>query len=64
MKKVNVILPAYNGEKYIGEQIESIFSQTYRNVDIYIRDDNSSDHTVDVIKSYIGMEPDGKRIKK
>lgn len=62
MKKVNVILPAYNGEQYIGEQIESLLKQTYGNVDIYIRDDHSKDGTLEVIRSYIGREPEGKRI--
>ena len=62
MKKVNVILPAYQGEEYIGEQIESLLRQTYPYVDIYIRDDHSSDRTVEIIRSYMGKEPEGKRI--
>lgn len=61
-KKVNIIMPAYNGEKYIGEEIESILKQTYPNIDIYIRDDGSKDNTVSIIKSYIGKEPEGKKI--
>lgn len=61
-KKVNVIMPTYNGEQYVGEQIESIFAQTYDNIDIYIRDDKSSDNTIEVIKSYIGKEPVGKKL--
>lgn len=62
VKKVNIILPAYNGEKYIGDQIESLLDQTYSNIDIYIRDDRSRDNTVNVIRSYIGKEPVGKKI--
>lgn len=62
MKKVNIVLPAYNGEKYIGAQIESILNQTYDNIDLYIRDDKSKDKTVEIIKSYIGKEPVGKKI--
>ena len=61
-KKVNVIMPAYNGEKYIGEEIESILNQTYPLIDIYIRDDGSKDNTVSVIKNFIGSEPEGKKI--
>ena len=34
-KKVNVLLSAYNGEKYIREQIESILEQSYKNIEIY-----------------------------
>lgn len=55
-------MPAYNGEKYIGEQIESLLNQTYPCIDIYIRDDKSSDHTAEVIASYLGKEPEGKKI--
>lgn len=52
MKKVAVLLASYNGETYIGEQIESIMQQTYPNIELYIRDDCSTDGTVGVIKSY------------
>ena len=49
-KKVTVLLSAYNGEKYIGEQIDSILNQTYQNIEIYVRDDGSKDKTVEVLK--------------
>ncbi len=52
MKKVAVLLSAYNGEKYIAEQIDSILAQTYENIDIYVRDDGSRDGTADVLKEY------------
>lgn len=52
MKKVVVLLSAYNGEKYIREQIESILNQTYENISLYVRDDGSSDGTVDILKEY------------
>ena len=50
--KVNIILATYNGERYIKEQLDSICNQTYSNIDIYIRDDGSSDNTLSVIKDY------------
>lgn len=52
MKKVAVLLASYNGERYIGRQIESIMRQTYPDIELYIRDDCSTDGTVEVIKSY------------
>lgn len=52
MNKVAVMLSSYNGEKYIGKQIESILCQNYQNIHLYIRDDGSTDGTVDVIKNY------------
>ena len=52
MKKVVVLLSAYNGEKYIREQIDSILNQTYENISLFVRDDGSSDGTVDILKEY------------
>lgn len=45
-------MPAYNGEKYIGESIESILNQTYRNFEFIIIDDKSSDDTLHIIQKY------------
>lgn len=52
MKKVCVLLSSYNGEQYIKSQIDSILAQ--KDVEIYlkIRDDGSTDKTVDIIKQY------------
>ena len=51
-KKVAIILSTYNGEKYIKDQIESILNQTYKNIEIYVRDDGSKDGTVEILKEY------------
>lgn len=51
MKKIKVLLAAYNGEKYIQEQIESILEQKDVLLDIRVSDDNSKDHTIDIIKN-------------
>ena len=50
--KVNIILSSYNGEKYIREQIESLLAQDYPNIEIHIRDDGSTDRTMDILKEY------------
>lgn len=52
MKKVNVILSTYNGEKYLSKQLDSILNQTYGDITIYIRDDGSNDSTVDILEKY------------
>lgn len=52
MDKVNILLSTYNGEKFLAEQIESLLEQTYPNINIYIRDDGSSDITRDIIERY------------
>lgn len=50
MKKIYVMLSSYNGEKYISEQINSILNQQQVAVELMIRDDGSSDKTVEIIK--------------
>ena len=50
--KVNVILATYNGAKHIRQQLDSILNQTYENYTVCIRDDGSSDETLDIIKGY------------
>ena len=48
--KCLILMASYNGEKYIRKQIDSILRQTYSNFDLLIRDDNSSDSTVSIIR--------------
>lgn len=51
-KKVAVVLSTYNGEKYVKEQLDSILNQTYKNIQIIVRDDGSKDNTIEIIKEY------------
>jgi glycosyltransferase involved in cell wall biosynthesis len=51
MKKVSIIIPTYNGQKTIQETLQSVFLQTYQNYEIIVVDDNSTDATIDLIKS-------------
>ncbi len=46
---VSVAMATYNGEKYIEDQIASIFSQTYKNIELVVVDDCSSDRTVELV---------------
>lgn len=52
MKKVTILLSTYNGEKYIHEQLDSIFSQQEVDVHIVVRDDGSSDATRSILSRY------------
>lgn len=44
---VSIIVPVYNTELYLGETIESIMAQTYKNIEIICVDDGSTDHSLD-----------------
>ncbi|MBQ9564699.1 MAG: glycosyltransferase family 2 protein [Synergistaceae bacterium] len=57
MATVDVLLAAYNGEKYIREQIDSILGQTFRDFRLLIRDDGSKDATPEIIGEYEGRYP-------
>lgn len=49
---VSCIVPVFNGERYLGEALDSILAQTYRPLEIIVADDGSTDNTVDVVASY------------
>ncbi|MDD2888671.1 MAG: glycosyltransferase family 2 protein [Aliarcobacter sp.] len=52
MKKVIILLSTYNGERYLKEQLDSLCNQSYKNIEIYARDDGSDDNTLKILKSY------------
>ena len=52
MPKVSIIIPTYNGEKYIKESIESVLNQTYNDWELIIVNDSSTDNTLSILKDY------------
>lgn len=52
-KKVSVLTPSYNSERYISRLLDSVLGQTYSNVEMLIIDDGSTDGSAKIIKSYI-----------
>ena len=50
--RLTVGLPVYNGEKYLGEAIESLLGQTYEDFEIVISDNASTDGTADICEGY------------
>jgi len=49
---VSIVTPCYNDEKYIGEAIESVLSQSYQNWEMLVVDDGSTDRSAEIIRSY------------
>lgn len=52
MVKVSVIIPAYNGDRYLAAAINSVVEQTYQNYEIIVVDDGSTDHTAEIAQQY------------
>lgn len=52
MKKIAILLTAYNGEKWIGEQIDSILRQNDVDIHIFVSCDLSTDNTINVLEGY------------
>ncbi len=52
LPKVSILIPTYNGEKFIKATIDSCLSQTYPNLEIIVTDDCSTDGTIEILKKY------------
>jgi glycosyltransferase involved in cell wall biosynthesis len=50
---LDILLPTYNGERFIRELMDSLLGQTYTNWKLLIRDDGSSDGTLNIVRSYL-----------
>lgn len=50
--KITVIIPVYNVEKYVGEALDSVINQTYKNLEIIVIDDESKDSSGDICEEY------------
>ncbi len=57
--KVSVIMPAYNGEKYIDGAMRSVIEQTYKNLELIVIDDGSSDRTSEIV---MGIKSTDERV--
>ena len=55
---VSVIIPVYNCEKYIDRTLQSVFAQTYKNIEIVLVDDQSTDSSAEIIKHYQEFHPE------
>lgn len=60
---VSILFNCYNGEKYIVEQLKSIYSQTYSNWELIIYDDCSTDNTLKLVQRIINDDPRVKIVK-
>lgn len=50
--KISIILPIFNGERFISHTLDSIYAQTHRNFEIIVIDDGSTDNSTEICKKY------------
>jgi len=54
---ISVVVTCYNHQDYIEQCLRSIFAQTYRNIELLVLDDGSSDHSAEIIESVLVDSP-------
>ena len=58
--KISVVIPIYNGGKFLNQSLKTVQNQKFKDIEIIIIDDNSNDNSLEIIKRYIRND---KRIK-
>ncbi len=54
--RITIVLPVYNGERYLSESIESILNQEFKDFELIIVDDHSGDGTGEIIENYLAKD--------
>ena len=54
---VSVIIPIYNADRFIAKALDSVLQQSYKDIEIILVDDCSSDHTEEVVNRYVEQYP-------
>ena len=57
MPLVSVIVPAYNAARYIRQALESVCTQTYRDIEVIVVDDGSRDETPAIVEEFATSDP-------
>jgi len=59
---ISVIIPCFNSEEYIARAIESVLVQSYKDYEIILVNNNSSDNTINILKDYYKKYPDTTKV--
>lgn len=57
LPRIAILLPTFNGAKYLAEQLDSLTAQTYENLVLVLRDDGSEDDTLEIVRSHRAISP-------
>lgn len=61
---VSVVIPAYNHKQYIKEALDSVYNQTYQNIELVLLDDCSKDDTLEIAKQWAKERKASERFKR
>jgi len=56
MKKISVIIPVYNSERYLDKCVQSVLSQSYKNIEVILINDGSTDNSKAICKNFVEMD--------
>lgn len=59
---VSICIPTYNGEQYVADALASVVAQTYKNLEIILSDDASTDRTVEIAQNFQAKHPSSFKI--
>ncbi len=54
---ISVVIPNYNGERFVGKTLDSVLAQTWRNFEVIVVDDASADASPGIVEGYCGRDP-------
>ncbi|MFN0160332.1 MAG: glycosyltransferase family 2 protein [Burkholderiales bacterium] len=57
MPRVSIIMAVYNGERHVGESLDSLSGQSFRDTEIIVVNDGSTDGTVDIVERHAARDP-------
>ena len=60
---VSVVIAVYNGQDLVGQAISSVLRQTHSNIEVFVVDDGSTDHTPEVLAGYEAVDRPGRRVR-
>ena len=56
MTAISILVPVYNVERYLNQCLDSILQQTFRDFEVVCINDGSTDHSLEIIKSFIAKD--------
>jgi len=56
MQTVSIVLPTYNGDKYIADSIKSCLNQTYKNIELLVVDDGSTNNVCEIVETFVKQD--------